>query len=64
MEPKGFSIVIIRKTYFEGSVQMGYFERVKEIQQLQWQLFMDYWYLHIAVILLGLAAVAFWVLKK
>lgn len=43
---------------------MGYFERVKEIQQLQWELFIDYWYLHIAVILLCLAAVGFWVLKK
>ncbi|WP_264163959.1 MULTISPECIES: hypothetical protein [Mesobacillus] len=43
---------------------MGYFERVKKIQQLQWELFIDYWYLHIAVILLGLAAVAFWVIKK
>ena len=43
---------------------MGYFERVKEIQQLQWELFIDYWYIHIAVILLGLVAVGFWVLKK
>lgn len=43
---------------------MGYFERVKEIQQLQLELFIDYWYLHIGIVLVGLGAVAFWVIKK
>jgi hypothetical protein len=43
---------------------MGYFERVKEIQQLQWDLFIDYWYLHIALILVGLGLAVFWVIKK
>jgi hypothetical protein len=43
---------------------MDYFERVKEIQQLQWELFIDYWYLYIGLILVGLGAVVFWILKK
>ncbi|WP_316572722.1 hypothetical protein [Neobacillus sp. YIM B06451] len=43
---------------------MSYFERVKEIQELQWELFIDYWYLHIGFILVGLGIVVFWVIKK
>jgi hypothetical protein len=43
---------------------MDYFERVKEIQQLQWELFIDYWYVHIVGILVGLGIVVLWVLKK
>lgn len=43
---------------------MGYFERVKEIQQLQWELFIDYWYIHIALILVSLGLAVFWIIKK
>jgi hypothetical protein len=43
---------------------MDYFDRVKEIQQLQLELFIDYWYLYIGLILVGLGAVVFWILKK
>jgi hypothetical protein len=43
---------------------MSYFERVKEIQQLQWELFIDYWYVHIGIILLGLGIVLVWIFKK
>ena len=43
---------------------MGYFERVKEIHQLQWELFIDYWYIHIGIILVGLGIVLVWILRK
>jgi hypothetical protein len=43
---------------------MDYFNRLKEIQQLQWELFIDYWYLHIAVVLFGIGIVVVWVIKK
>ncbi|WP_268874251.1 hypothetical protein [Sutcliffiella cohnii] len=43
---------------------MGYFDRVKEIQRLQWELFIDYWYLYIGVGLLGLCLLIVWILKK
>ncbi|WP_170169039.1 hypothetical protein [Mesobacillus subterraneus] len=43
---------------------MEYFERVKEIQQLQWQLLMDYWYLHTGLLFAGLVFVVFWVLRR
>lgn len=43
---------------------MGYFERVKEIYQLQWELLIDYWYIHIGIILMGLGIVLAWILKK
>ena len=43
---------------------MGYFERLKEIQQLQWQFFIDYLFIHLSIILLGLVIIIFSVLKK
>ncbi len=43
---------------------MGYFERLKEIQKLQWEFFIDYWFIHLGIILLGLGFVIFWVVKK
>ena len=43
---------------------MGYFERVKEIQQLQWELLIDYWYLYIGLVLLGLVLFLLWIMKK
>ncbi|WP_268874498.1 hypothetical protein [Rossellomorea aquimaris] len=43
---------------------MSYFERVKEIQQLQWELFIDYWYVQMGLLLLGIALLVVWVIKK
>jgi hypothetical protein len=43
---------------------MRYFERVKEIQLLQWELFMDYWFLHLGIVLVGLAIVIYWLLRN
>ncbi len=43
---------------------MGYFERVKEIQQLQWELFIDYWYLYMGLVLLGIVLFLLWIIKK
>ncbi|ESU33356.1 hypothetical protein G3A_06655 [Bacillus sp. 17376] len=43
---------------------MGYFERVKEIQQLQCELFIDYWYSYIGLILLGIVLFLLWIIKK
>lgn len=43
---------------------MGYFDRVKEIQQLQWELLIDYWYLYIGLVLLGIVLFLLWIMKK
>lgn len=43
---------------------MEYFNRLKEIQQLQWELFIDYWYLYIALMAVGLILVVWWILKR
>jgi hypothetical protein len=43
---------------------MDYFQRVKEIQLLQWELFIDYWFLHIGMMLVGLGTIIFWIMKK
>ncbi|GGA80547.1 hypothetical protein [Ornithinibacillus halotolerans] len=43
---------------------MTYFDRLKEIQKLQWELFIDYWYVHIGLIIVGLVIVIWWVLRK
>ncbi|MGM0751843.1 MAG: hypothetical protein ACQET6_07895 [Bacillota bacterium] len=43
---------------------MDYFQRVKEIQLLQWNLLIDYWYLHIGMMIVGLGIILFWVLKN
>ncbi len=53
-----------KEIIYEESYVVEYFKRVKEIQQLQWELFIDYWYLHIAVVLLGIVIVVVWVIKK
>ncbi|MFC7786440.1 MULTISPECIES: hypothetical protein [unclassified Rossellomorea] len=43
---------------------MDYFQRLKEIQLLQWELFIDYWFLHIGVLIVGVGLLLFWILKK
>ncbi|MEH7379134.1 hypothetical protein V7138_01430 [Bacillus sp. JJ1533] len=43
---------------------MGYFERLKEIYQLQWGFLVDYWYVHIGMMLVGLGFVFVWVWRK
>ncbi|WP_301280423.1 hypothetical protein [Rossellomorea aquimaris] len=43
---------------------MDYFQRVKEIQLLQWDLLIDYWYLHIGMMIVGLGIILFWVMKN
>lgn len=40
------------------------FNRLKEIHRLQWELFIDYWYLHIALLVVGLLLVVWWILKR
>lgn len=43
---------------------MGYFDRLTEIYRLQWEFFIDYWYIHIGIILMGLGITLAWILKK
>jgi hypothetical protein len=43
---------------------MDYFQRVKEIQLLQWELFIDYWFLHVGMMVVGLGMIIFWIMKK
>ncbi|WP_269719471.1 hypothetical protein [Bacillus timonensis] len=43
---------------------MDYFDRLKEIHHLQWELLIDYWYVHIGMILVGLGIVLVWILRK
>lgn len=45
-------------------LEMNYFERLKEIHQLQWDFLIDYWYVNIVTILLGILIVIIWILKK
>ncbi len=46
------------------SEHMAYFKTLKEIQQLQWELFIDYLFIHLVIIVLGLGIVIFVVFKK
>lgn len=57
-------LLILKGFTVEGIALIDFFERFKEIQKLQWELFIDYWYVYIVAILLGLGIVIFWVIKK
>lgn len=48
----------------EGATLIEFYERFKEIQKLQYELFIDFWYVYIVVVLLALGIVILWVVKK
>ncbi|WJV29981.1 hypothetical protein QTG56_02130 [Rossellomorea sp. AcN35-11] len=43
---------------------MNYVQRVKEIQRLQWELMVDYWFLHLGMVIVGVGIMIVWILKK
>lgn len=43
---------------------MNYVQRVKEIQRLQWELMVDYWFLHFGMVIVGVGIMIVWILKK